>query len=83
MMLDSHPWLVWSWCYVHRLELACKNAFDSKLFKDIDEMLLWLFYLYEKSPTKTRELEVIVKELREVYEFPKGGNRPVRSQESR
>ena len=26
---------------------------------------------------------MIVKELREVYEFPRGGNRPVRSQESR
>jgi len=23
MMLDSHPWLVWSWCYAHQLELAC------------------------------------------------------------
>lgn len=83
MMLNSHPWLVWSWCYAHRLELACKNALNSKLFKDVDEMLLRLFYLYEKSPKKTRELEDIVKELREVYEFPQGGNRPVRSQGSR
>jgi len=36
-----------------------------------------------KSPKKTRELEEIVKELREVYEFHKGGNRPFRSQGSR
>jgi len=82
-MLDSHPWLVWSWCYAHRLELACKNALNSKLFIDVDEMLLRLFYLYEKSPKKTRELEETVKELKEVCEFPKGGNRPVRSQGSR
>ena len=20
------PWLFWAWCYVHRLELACKDA---------------------------------------------------------
>ena len=25
------PWLFWSWCYAHRLELACKNAFSSSL----------------------------------------------------
>ena len=83
MMLDSHPWLVWSWCYAHRLELACKNALHSKLFEDVDEMLLRLFYLYERSPKKTRELEEIVKELREVYKLPTGGNIPVRSQGSR
>jgi len=41
------PWLHWSWCYVHRLELACKDAFTSQLFHNIDEMLLRLYYLYE------------------------------------
>ena len=50
------PWLFWAWCYAHRLELACKDAFSSRLFKDIDEMLLRLYYLYEKSPKKCREL---------------------------
>ena len=82
MMLDFHPWLVWSWCYAHQLELAYKNVLNSNLFKDVDEMLLRLFYLYEESPKKMRELEEIVKELREVYEFPKGGIRPFRSQGS-
>ncbi|XP_065918333.1 zinc finger protein 862-like [Dysidea avara] len=83
MMLSSHPWLVWSWCYAHHLELASKNALTSDLFISIDEMLLRLFYLYEKSPKKTRELEEVVKDLQEVYEFPKGGNKPVRCQGSR
>ena len=83
MMLSSHPWLVWSWCYAHHLELASKNALTSDLFISIDEMLLRLFYLYKKSPKKTRELEEVVKDLREVYEFPKGGNKPVRCQGSR
>lgn len=39
------PWLYWAWCYAHRLELACKDAFSSRLFHDIDEMLLRLYYL--------------------------------------
>lgn len=38
---------------LHCLELACKNALSSKLFKEIDEMLLKLYYLYEKSLKKS------------------------------
>ena len=44
------PWLNWTWCYAHRLELACKDYFTSELFKFIMEMLLRLYYLYSKSP---------------------------------
>ena len=77
------PWVSWAWCYAHRLELACKDAFSSKLFKDIVEMLLRLYYLYEKSPKKSRELADIVADLKEVFEFPDGGNLPIRSQGSR
>ena len=62
MMQDAHPWLLWSWCFAHRLELACKNALSSTLFKGIEEMLLRLYYVHEKSPKKTRELEEVVKE---------------------
>jgi len=83
LMLTAHPGLVWSWCYAYCLELASKYALTSSLFSDIDEMLLHLFYLYEKSPKKTRELEEVVKDLREVYEFPKSGNKPIHSQGSR
>ena len=35
----SLPWVFWSWCFAHRLELA-KNGLVSGLFKDIEEMLL-------------------------------------------
>ena len=77
---SAHPWFVWAWCYVHRLELACKSALTSKLFKDVEEMLLRLYYLYKKSPKKTRELGDIVEDLKEVFELPKVGNIPVRSQ---
>ena len=30
------PWLFWSWCYVHHLELACMDAFSSSLFGSIE-----------------------------------------------
>ena len=83
MMLRANPWLMWSWCFAHRLELACKSALSSKLFKDIEEMLLRLYYLYKKSPKKVRELMDIVSDLKEVFELPSGGNIPVRSHGSR
>ena len=73
------PWLFWGWCYAHRLELACKDAFSSTLFSSEDEMLLRIYYLYEKSPKKCRELESIAKELKEVFDLVKGGDRPIRS----
>ena len=76
-------WLFWGWCYSHRLELACKDAFTSILFSNIDEMLLRLYFLYEKSPKKCRELLDIVEDLKDVFEFPKGGNLPVRAHGSR
>ena len=77
------PWLYWTWCYAHRLELACKDAFSSQLFKDIAEVLLRLYYLYAKSPQKSRELADIVEDLKEVWEFADGGDLPVRSEGSR
>lgn len=83
LMQSAHPWLVWAWCYAHRLELACKNALTSTTFKSIEEMLLRLYFLYEKSPKKIRELEEIVEDLKEVFEFPPSGNKPIRSQGSR
>ena len=39
MMQQSLPWLYWSWCYYHRLELACKDGFLSPLYSMIQEML--------------------------------------------
>ena len=76
-------WLFWAWCYAHRLELASKNGIASSLFKEIEELLLRLYYLYEKSPKKTRELTSIVEDLKEAFDFPGTGNVPIRSQGSR
>ena len=73
----------WAWCFSHRLELACKDALTSSLFTEISEMLLRLYYLYSKSPKKSKELAAIGEDLKEVFLFPKGGNLPVRSQGTR
>ena len=82
-LLESVPWKFWSWCYAHRLELSSKDGLNSQLFKNIDETLLRLYYLYEKSFKKVRELKGIVEDLKEVYNFNNGGFIPVRSQGSR
>ena len=59
------PLLVFVHCFNHCIELANKDAFEGmKIFKDIDNMLMKLFYLYQKSPKRYREL----KELSEDYE---------------
>ena len=48
------PWLFWSWCFSHCLELACKDSLSTQSFKDVEGMLLKLYYLYEKSSKKCR-----------------------------
>ena len=76
-------WLYWAWCFAHKLELACKDALSSSLFHSIDEMLLKLYYVYAKSPKKSKELCEIVEDLEKGYNIPKGGDRPIRSHGSR
>ena len=73
---DSLQWLFWAWCYAHRLELVSKNGLISNLFKEIEELLLRLYYLYEKSPKKTHELASIVENLKEALTFQDQGMFP-------
>ena len=75
---SKYNWLFWAWCFSHRLELACKDACSGKLFSEISEMLLRLYYLYEKSSKKSRELASIAEDLQEVFHIPSGGRLPVR-----
>ena len=55
--------MYWSWCLAHRLELAVKDALKGTSFDLINDMLLRLHYIYEKSPKKCRELEEVIKDL--------------------
>ena len=71
------------WCLAHRLELSLKDAVKKTLFSSIDEMLMHLYYLYEKSPKKCNELKEVVENLKlclEESEMPnKRGIRPIRA----
>uniref|UniRef100_A0A1X7UJN0 DUF4371 domain-containing protein n=1 Tax=Amphimedon queenslandica TaxID=400682 RepID=A0A1X7UJN0_AMPQE len=61
---EKLPWIFWTWCIGHRIELAIKDAFKGTAFDLIDEMLLGFYYLYEKSSKKCRELHDIFSDLK-------------------
>ena len=81
LLEDEVPWIFVFWCLAHRLELSVKDALKGTFFSSIDELLLRLYYMYEKSPKKCHELETIVTELRacmEEVEMPNSrGIRPI------
>ena len=80
---STMPWIIVFWCLAHRLELALKDALKQTFFSTIDEMLMRLYYLYEKSPKKCAGLDDVVQELRlclDEIDVPKSrGNRPLRA----
>ena len=76
-------WIFWMWCLAHMIGLAIKDALNGTAFDLIDEMLLRLYYLYEKSPRKCRELEEIISDLKECLQFQDGGVKPIRASGSR
>ena len=57
-MENEVSWVVFFWCLAHRLELALKDALKATYFATLDEMLMRLYYLYEKSPKKCAQLEM-------------------------
>ena len=57
LMKEPSPWLQLIHCFNHRLELSIKNAFKTDAFVKIDEILMKLYYLYQKSPKRLRELK--------------------------
>ena len=56
-MKESYPWLQVIYCFSYRLELSIKDAFQTDAFVKIDEMLMKMYYLYQKSPKRVRELK--------------------------
>ena len=77
------PWVIGFWCLTHRLELSLKDAPKNTIFSAVGELLLQVYYVYEKSPKKCTELQEVVDKLRaclEPSELPlQGGNRPLRA----
>ena len=76
-------WMFWMWCMAHRLELAVKDALVGTAFDAVDDMLLKLYYLYEKSPKKCRELTEVVSDLKECIDVDEAGIKPIRASGSR
>ena len=64
------------WCLAHRPELVVKDALKGTAFDAIDDML---YYMYEKSPKKCRELEEVISDLQTCITFDDAGTRPVES----
>ena len=64
LIKEKAPWLELGHCFNHRIKLALKDAFENSAFAKIETMLMKLYYLYQKSPKRYREL----KELSEAYE---------------
>ena len=57
--------MVGFWCLVHCLELSLKDALSSTYFTEMDELLLQVYYICEKSPKKCKVLKKIVFELKQ------------------
>eukprot|EP00731_Ephydatia_muelleri_P012043 Em0006g937a len=64
-------------CWIKGVELAIKDALKSITFDLIDEMLLRMYYIYEKSSKKCRELENIITDLKQFMKFDDAGVHPV------
>ena len=56
-MKEEMPWIVFVWCMAHRLELAFQDALKDTFFDEIDDMILKIFYLYQKSPKKLKKIK--------------------------
>ena len=83
-MQSTFPWLFWSWSFSHQLELACKSSFTSSLYEEMNDLLIHLYSLCDKSPQKMCQLFPIVEDLKEVFHFSDSGEpMPVHNQGTR
>lgn len=79
LLQKNQPWIIYVWCIAHRLELSLKDALKGTSFDDVDDMLLRLYYLYENSPKKLRQLREIHDIYEQIVDFEIGGVRPKRA----
>ena len=65
---EDYKWLCFIWCFSHRLELALKDALK-EFIDPVDESLRHIYYLYQKSSKKFRELKILHTLLRDQFEM--------------
>ena len=75
---EDYEWLCFIWCFSHRLELALKDALKD-FIDPVDESLRHLYYLYQKSSKKNRELKNMYELLKDQYEMYGSGVKPVKA----
>ena len=73
---ELSPWMLFIWCIAHRLELGSNDALGSTEFKEVDERLQQMFYLYRNAPKKLRQLKALHDTYTNVFEFESGGVKP-------
>ena len=83
ILKKEFPWFLFVWCVAHRLELALKDALKGTYFKEVDDCLLRLYYLYEKSPKKLRGLEELHSSYKQCLQFVEGSLKPKRASGTR
>ena len=77
LLRETSLWVVFTWCIAHRLELAVKDSLSNEReFKEIDEMLLRLYYLYHKTPKELRQLRELSHALAGAMEYHEGKTLP-------
>ena len=73
---EENEWILFVWCFSHRLELALKDAL-ADFTNPVDESLMNMYYLYQKSSKKLRELKLLFKEID--FEMYGDGVKPVKA----
>ena len=53
------PWVIGVHCLSHRLELSLRDAFKGTTIDTVCDKLMDLYYVYQNSPKKLRELRVL------------------------
>ena len=59
LIKQEAPWLCLVHCFNHRVKLAIKDSFANSSFTSVDDLLMELYYLYEKSPKHLRKLKTL------------------------
>ena len=76
-------WVYWMWCLAHRLRLSIKDVLTGTVFDHVDDMLLRLFYLYNKSAKQCMEIQDIISDLQQCLSFDDNGVKPIRASGTR
>ena len=70
LLKDESPWFTAFHCFNHWTELAVKDVFEKTFFEEIDKMILFLYYLYQKSSSRLHALQELGRALGEKIPKP-------------